>query len=93
MIVSFKHKGLENLFLKGQTKGVQTSHVKKLKLILAVLNAASSIDDIKAIPALRCHGLTGNRQKEYAIWVNKNWRVTFEFDNSDVYLMNYEDYH
>ena len=93
LIVSFRHKGLENLFLKGQAKGVQAVHVKKLKQILAVLNAANSIEDIKSIPALRCHAVTGTRKKEHAVWVNKNWRVTFEFDNRDVYLTNYEDYH
>jgi len=93
MIVSFRHKGLEQLFLKNKTKGVKADHVRKLKQILAVLNAAQSIDDIKIIPAFRCHALTGSRKNEFAVWVNKNWRVTFEFNNGDVYLTSYEDYH
>ena len=29
----------------------------------------------------------------WAITVNKNWRVTFSFENGDVYIVDYEDYH
>jgi toxin HigB-1 len=93
MIKSFRHKGLENLFLKGQTKGVKADHIKKLRQILAVLNAATTLDEIQAVRPFRCHVLTGNRRKEHAVWVNKNWRVTFEFEKGNVYLTNYEDYH
>ncbi len=32
--------------------------------------------------------------KEYwAIDVSKNWRITFQFIEGDVYVVNYEDYH
>ena len=93
MIRSFRHKGLENFFDKGQIKGIKAEHVKKLRQILAVLHAANSIEDIQSIRALRCHELSGNRKKEHAVWVNKNWRVTFIFEDGDVYLTNYEDYH
>ena len=93
MIVSFRHKGLEKLFLNNQTKGIKQDHVKKLKQILVVLHAADKIEDIESVSSFKCHPLTGNRKKEHAVWVNKNWRVTFEFNNGDVYLTNYEDYH
>ena len=93
MIRSFQHKGLENLFLKGQTKGVKADHIKKLRQILAVLNAVKTLDEIKLVKPFRCHALTGHRKKEHAVWVNKNWRVTFEFKQGDIYLTNYEDYH
>ena len=93
MIRSFRNKGLEDLFLKGLTKGVKHEHAKKLRQILAVLHAAATLEDIQSVKPFRCHALTGKRKKEHAVWVNKNWRVTFEFDNGNVYLTNYEDYH
>ena len=93
MIISFRHKGLEALFTEGQTKGVQQTHVKKLKQILAVLHAASDIEDIKSIKSLGYHTLLGIRKSEHSVWVNKNWRVTFKFIDGDVHLTNYEDYH
>ena len=93
MIISFRHKGLEQLYLHNKLKGVKADHVKKLKQILAVLNAASVIEDIQSVQPFGCHRLSGARKKEYAVCVNKNWQVTFEFSNGDVYLTNYEDYH
>ena len=28
-----------------------------------------------------------------AHWVNGNWRVTFEFENGNAFILDYEDYH
>lgn len=93
MIRSFRHKALGNFFLKGKTKGIKADHIKKLRQILAILNSATKIEEIESVPALRCHALTGTRKDEHAVTVNKNWRVTFVFEDGDVYLTNYEDYH
>jgi len=93
MIRSFRHKGLESLFMHNKIKGVRSDHVKKLRQILAVLHAATQLEDVQSVKSFRCHALSGHRKKEYAVWVNKNWRVTFEFVKGDVYLTNYEDYH
>ena len=93
MIRTFKHKGLENFFKTGQAKGVKTDQVKKLRQILAVLNTATCIEDIESVKPFRCHALSGRRKKEHAVWVNKNWRVTFVVEDSHIYLVNYEDYH
>ena len=35
----------------------------------------------------------GILQGLWAIDVSKNWRITFEFRDGDVYIVNYEDYH
>jgi len=37
MIKSFKHKGLEKFFKTGNTRGIQSSHSKKLRFQLAAL--------------------------------------------------------
>lgn len=36
---------------------------------------------------------TGNKKGRWAVSVNGNWRITFEFINQDVILVDYEDYH
>ena len=92
MIKSFKHKGLEQFYLKGSTKGIQTAHSKKLRMQLAALDTAQVIDDID-IPGYRLHELKGDRKGIWSITVNGNWRVTFEFIDGNAYIVNYEDYH
>lgn len=59
---------------------------------LAALDTAQSIDDMD-IPGYRLHQLTGDRRGFWSITVNANWRLTFEFEDGNVYILNYEDYH
>lgn len=92
MIKSFKHKGLEKFYLTGKTKGIQADHAKKLRMQLAALDTAKVIDDL-GIPGYRLHQLKGSRKGIWSITVNGNWRLTFEFSEGNVYILNYEDYH
>lgn len=92
MIKSFKHKGLQAYFETGSKKGIQAKHATKLRMQLAALDTAQSIEDMD-IPGYRLHPLKGKRKNIWSITVNGNWRITFEFEHGDAYIVNYEDYH
>jgi proteic killer suppression protein len=93
MIKSFKHKGLKKFFEKGDCSGIQSKHEKKLRLQLAALDTATIIEDMN-LPGYGLHPLKGKRKECWSIIVNGgNWRITFEFEDGDVYIVNYEDYH
>jgi len=92
MIVSFRHKGLEKFFKTGSTAGIQPAHKKKLRMRLAMLNSAQSLDDVD-IPGWRLHSLPGKRRGRCAISVSGNWRLTFENDGDKFSILDYEDYH
>ena len=92
MIVSFKHQGLEQFFESGTTRGIQASHAKRSRLILARLNAATSPQDMN-LPGLVLHELTGQRKGTWAARVSGNWRTTFIFDDVDACNVDLEDYH
>ena len=59
---------------------------------LAALDTAETIDDMD-IPGFRLHALKGSDKGRWSIWVNGNWRVTFEFENGNAFILDYEDYH
>ncbi len=92
MILSFRHKGLRRLFETGNTSGVQAAHARRLRMQLAALDTASSVDDMD-IPGFRLHPLKGDMQGRWAITVSGNWRVTFEFRDGNAHVLDYEDYH
>ncbi len=92
MIKSFKHKGLEKFYCTGSTRGIQAKHTKKLRMQLIALDTAHYIEDLD-IPGYRLHQLKGSKKGLWSITVNANWRITFEFMDGNVYLVNYEDYH
>ncbi len=45
------------------------------------------------LPGFLLHSLKGNKAGVWAVDVNKNWRITFEFKKGDAYIVDYEDYH
>lgn len=92
MINSFRHKGLRKFFETGNAAGVQASHAKRLRMQLAALDSAQTIDDM-GIPGFSLHPLKGAMRGRWAISVNGNWRLTFEFKDGNAYVLDYEDYH
>lgn len=92
VIKSFKHKGLQKFFETGSVAGIDPAHRQKLRMRLATLDTAITIDDID-LPGFRLHTLKGDKRGLWAIDVSENWRITFEFDEGNVYIVNYEDYH
>ena len=92
MIKSFIHKGLQKFYENGTTKGIQFEHSKKIKIRLSALDTALVIEDL-ALPGFNLHQLKGERTEIYSIKVSGNWRITFRFENGDVEIVNYEDYH
>ena len=92
MIKSFQHKGLRKLYETASLAGVQASHGKRLRMQLAALDTAQTIEDMD-IPGFRLHPLKGELQGRWSITVNANWRMTFEFKDGNAYVLDYEDYH
>jgi len=92
MIKSFIHKGLEKFYRTGSKVGIQAKHSERLRLILAQLNQAKTIQDMD-IPFLKLHKLKGDRKGVWSVTVQTNWRITFQFHKGDVEIVNYEDYH
>ena len=91
MITRIRHKGLKALFETGSERGVKPAHVKRLRLILARLNASRSPQDMN-LPGLALHTLKGELGGHYAVSVSGNWRVIFRFERLDVVDIDYLDY-
>jgi proteic killer suppression protein len=87
MIKSFKHKGLKNFFLYGDASGINPNHAKKLKTVLARINADDDIKDLE-YPGYRLHSYKG-KTDFWSIDVSGNYRILFEFRNGDAYILDY----
>lgn len=92
MIKSFRHKGLKKFFDSGSVAGIQPQHARRLRMQLMALDTAITIEDMN-IPGFKLHSLKGSDKDRWSVWVNGNWRITFEFCDSHVFILNYEDYH
>lgn len=92
MIKSFRHKGLERYYRSGSRSGIDPTHAKRLRMQLAALDTAMNIEDMD-IHGFMLHRLKGSAAGRWSIRVTGNWRLTFEFHEGNVYLLDYEDYH
>lgn len=92
MIKSFKHKGLQNFYHSGSKAGIQAAHEKKLGLLLTALNVAESQADLNP-PNWGLHQLKGKLDGYWSLTVSGNWRIIFKFEDKDVILVDYLDYH
>ena len=92
MIVRFRHKGLERLFVTGDARGVSAEHVRKLKQILAYLNVSQEPQEMN-LPGFKLHPLKGERKGQWAVSVSGNLRVVFEFEGEYATNVDLVDYH
>ena len=56
-------------------QGFEPQAVKRL----SILNAAPSLETLRALPSNRLEALGGNRQGQYSIRINRQWRLCFEW--------------
>ena len=92
MIKSWKHKGLKAFFTKGNKKGIRSDMADRLRRRLDVLDASNSLDAL-GLPGFRLHPLGGELKGKFSIRVTGNWRLTFLFEEGDVFDVDLEDYH
>lgn len=92
MIRSVRHKGLRRLLEDDDARGLDPEHVKKLRNILARLDASRVISDMD-LPGFRLHPLHGNQQGYWAVTVRANWRVVFKLVDGQASEVDYVGYH
>lgn len=96
MIKSFIHKGLKDLFETGASNKVPPSLVRRCRRILDTLDTATELLDLNTKPGSGYHKLAGKDSEgnhRHAISVNGPWRITFQWENPEVYRVDLEQYH
>jgi proteic killer suppression protein len=61
-------------------------------MLLTALDTSQTIEDMN-VPGFRLHPLKGPDKGWWSLWINGNWRLTFELQVGDAYVLDYEDYH
>jgi proteic killer suppression protein len=93
IIRSSRHKGLRAFLENGDTKGIRSDQVKRVRNIIAALVYADSMDEVSGPPGWRIHQLVGDRAATWSISVSGNWRITFDVEDGEISNLDLEDYH
>ena len=91
MIRGYRSKALRLFGEKGDASKLPVQNVDRVRLLLAVLDAARSPEAMN-LPGFGFHSLRGKPMR-YAVSVNGNYRVTFGFIGEDATDVDVEDYH
>ena len=93
MIVSFKDKRTRQ-FAEGKRVKAFAGFERKAEMKLDQLDAATSRLDLD-VPGNRLETLKGDRQGQYSIRINDQWRICFEWTKGAPGPVNVEivDYH
>lgn len=93
MIQTFKDKRTEAVFQGDAPKGFPSDLVKRVRRKLQVLDAATTVLDLKDPPGNRLHELTEDRSGQWSISVNDQFRICFSWGESGPEDVEFTDYH
>ena len=93
MIRSFRDKEAERVFLRERRTKLDHSLRRVALRKLLLLDAAESRDDVRVPPGNRLEKLAGDREGQYSIRINNQWRVWFRWEDGDAHDVEIVDYH
>lgn len=93
MIRDFKDKETEKVYNQHFSKilphNIQAVALRKLIMI----NNAKNLNDLRIPPANHLEQLNGNREGQYSIRINDQFRICFRFCDGDFFDVEITDYH
>jgi toxin HigB-1 len=93
VIVSFACKETKRIWngrhSRAFPENIQDRALRKLRQ----LDASQNLDDLINPPGNRLESLKGNREGQYSIRINQQWRLCFVWDKSDASQVEIVDYH
>jgi toxin HigB-1 len=94
MIVSYRDSKTRR-FAGGQHVREFSGFARQAETRLDRLDAATSFKDLAALPGNRLEALKGDRQGQYSVRINDQWRICFEWPENSPGPVNVEivDYH
>ena len=97
MIESFHDRATEDIFNGINSKAARQSCPKKLWTIAArkldQLDSVQSLEELKVPPGNRLEALAGDRQGQYSIRINEQYRICFFWGESGPSEVEVTDYH
>ena len=93
MIKSFNCKETEKIWLEEFSKKLPHDIQKRALRKLMMLNVATVLEDLRIPPNNRLEALTGDRQGQYSIRINDQYRICFRWLDNHSFDVEIVDYH
>jgi proteic killer suppression protein len=93
MIQSFADRETERVYYQEFSRRLPNSIQKVALRKLMMIDNAKCLDDLRIPPNNRLELLHGDRNGQYSIRINDQWRICFSFDGGHFFDVEIVDYH
>lgn len=93
MIRRFRDREAKKIFQRKFSRKLPQDIQRRAFRKLRMLNRAKSLDDLRIPPNNRLERLRGDREGQYSIRINQQWRICFEWHDGDAFEVEIVDYH
>lgn len=93
VIASFADSETERLFGRNRVRRLPADLQRRALRKLVMLNAATSLNDLRTPPGNRLEVLSGDRKGQHSIRINDQFRICFRWDGLNAHDVEVVDYH
>jgi proteic killer suppression protein len=93
VIKSFADKRTAAIFVGYAVRDLPQQIQRRARAKLLAIDAASLLDDLRIPPGNRLEALRGDRQGQFSIRINDQWRICFVWRNNEAWDVEIVDYH
>lgn len=93
VIRSFKDRVAEEIWQGEVNRRLPHEIQEVARRKLRMLNNAQNLADLRIPPGNRLERLRGDRDGQYSIRINDQWRICFEWEGADAFEVEIVDYH
>jgi toxin HigB-1 len=93
VIRSFADRQTERLFRGRRSRAVPTDIRERALAKLVAINIATNVEELRVPPGNRLEKLRGDREGQWSVRINQQYRVCFFFEGGDAYEVEVTDYH
>lgn len=93
MIRNFKDKETQKIFERQRSRKLPSDIQQVALRKLRMLNRSQALQELRIPPANRLERLSGDRDGQYSIRINDQWRICFDWKEGDAMNVEIVDYH
>ncbi len=93
MIASFKDKETKKIWEGEYSRKFPAEMQKTSRRKLIHIQSAIDLNDLRIPPGNKLHKLKGDREGQYSISINNQWRICFKWENGNAFNVEIADYH
>ena len=93
VVRSYRNRSTQVVAERRYVRGFPETILAQARKKLVMLNNATDLNDLRVPPGDRLEALSGERQGQYSIRINDQWRICFERRDGHSFQVEIVDYH